>query len=88
MKSIYGAPVYLKDIAQVIDTVKEKESYSRLENKNVVTLQIVKRAGENLINTSDKVKAIVDEMKLSELPKDLDVVITGDQSVANTNFFQ
>ena len=57
IKNIYGQPIYLKDIAQIIDTVKEKESYSRINGKNVVTLQIVKRAGENLINTSDKVKA-------------------------------
>jgi multidrug efflux pump len=35
------APVYLKDIAQIIDTVKETESYARLDGKNVVTLNIV-----------------------------------------------
>jgi len=47
----------------------------------VVTLNIVKRAGENLINAADKVKAAVEEMqKNEELPKDLKVVITGDQS--------
>jgi multidrug efflux pump len=87
IKNIYGASVYLKDIAHVIDTVKEKESYSRLSKKNVVTLQVVKRAGENLINTSDKVKAIVEEMKLTSLPKDLDVVVTGDQSVQTRTSF-
>jgi len=87
IKNIYGQPVYLHDIAQLIDTVKEKESYSRINNKNVVTLQIVKRAGENLINTSDKVKAIVDEMKKTELPKDLDVSVTGDQSVQTRTSF-
>jgi len=80
IRNIYGQSIYLKDIAQIIDTVKEKESYSRIDRKNVVTLQIVKRAGENLINTSDKVRAIVDEMKVSELPKDLKVDITADQS--------
>lgn len=88
IQSIHGAPVYLKDIAQVIDTVKEKESFSRLANKNVVTLQIVKRAGENLINTSDKIKAIVEEMQVTELPKDLDVVITGDQSIQTKTSFK
>ena len=87
VKSIYGNSVYLKDIAQIVDTAKEKESYSRLGNKNVVTLQIIKRAGENLINTSDKVKAIVDEMKATELPKDLNVVITGDQSTETRTSF-
>ena len=87
MKNIYGQPVYLHDIAHLSDTVKEQESYSRMNNKNVVTLQIIKRAGENLINTSDKIKGIVDEMKRTELPKDLDVTITGDQSVQTKTSF-
>ena len=76
-----GSTVYLKDIAQLKDTIKEKESVARLDGKNVVTLNIVKRAGENLINCADKVKAAVAEMQdKQELPKDLKVVITGDQS--------
>jgi Cation/multidrug efflux pump len=58
VKSIYGNSVYLRDISQIIDTAKGKESYSRLGNKNVVTLQIIKRAGENLINTADKISAL------------------------------
>ena len=36
-----GAPVYLKDIASVKDTTKEKESFARLDGKNVVTLNII-----------------------------------------------
>ncbi len=79
--SAQGASVYLKDIAEIKDTIKEKESYARLDGKNVVTLNIVKRSGENLINCADKVKAAVAEMQAnSELPKNLNVVITGDQS--------
>ncbi len=79
--SAQGATVYLKDIAQLKDTIKDKESVARLDGKNVVTLNIVKRAGENLINCADKVKAAVKDMELKdELPKDLKVVITGDQS--------
>ena len=88
VKSIYGASVYLRDIAQIIDTVKANESYSRLGNKNVVTLQIIKRAGENLINTADKINGIVKEMKTTEeLPPGLDVVVTGDQSVQTRTSF-
>jgi multidrug efflux pump len=87
VQSIHGAPVYLKDIAEVVDTVKEKESYSRLNGKNVVTLQIVKRPGENLINTADKVNAIIKEMQETELPKDLIVSVSGDQSVQTRTQF-
>jgi len=79
--SARGASVYLRDIAEIRDTVKERESFARLGGKNVVTLNIVKRAGENLINTADKVKAVVAEMQSNEdLPRDLIVNITGDQS--------
>jgi len=76
-----GGSVYLRDIATLKDTIREKDSYARLDGKNVVTLNIVKRAGENLIECADKVKAIVAEMQANEeLPRDLKVVFTGDQS--------
>ncbi len=79
--SAQGASVYLRDIAELRDTIKDKDSYARLDGKNVVTLNIVKRAGENLINCADKVKAAVAEMQAAdELPKDLRVEFTGDQS--------
>lgn len=79
--SAQGAAVYLKDIAEIKDTIKEKESYARLDGKNVVTLNIVKRAGENLIDCADKVKAeVADMQKKGEIPGDLKVLITGDQS--------
>nr|WP_294903938.1 efflux RND transporter permease subunit [uncultured Lacibacter sp.] len=81
VKNVSGAPVYLKDIASLKDTVKELESFARLDGKNVITLNIVKRSGENLINTADKIKATVTQMQQNdELPKDLKVTITGDQS--------
>jgi len=80
VRNTSGFPIYLKDIAEVRDTVKERESYARLNGQNVITLNIIKRAGENLIETSDGVKAIVKEMQKKEFPKDLKVVITADQS--------
>jgi multidrug efflux pump subunit AcrB len=81
-----GYPVYLKDIATIKDTIKDRESYARLEGKNVVTLNIIKRAGENLIETSDTVRGVVKEMQKS-LPPDLNIVVTGDQSTQTRNSF-
>jgi multidrug efflux pump len=80
IKNPRGGSIYLRNIAQLKDTIKEKESVARLDGKNVVTLNIVKRAGENLINAAAKIKKIVAEMKQADLPKDLNVAITGDQS--------
>lgn len=80
VKSPSGAPIYLKDLAEIKDSFKEQESYARLNQKNVITLNIIKRGGENLIEASDKIVAIVNDMKVKNFPKDLDVVLTGDQS--------
>src|ERR1700743_2406874 len=59
-----GRAGYLKEIAAIEDTIKDRESYARLDGKNVVTLNIIKRSGENLINTSDDVKRTVAEMQV------------------------
>lgn len=87
VRNTNGAPIYLKDIANVIDTIKEKESYARLDGKNVVTLNIIKRSGENLIETSDGVKKIVEEGKGILYPTDMKAVITGDQSIQTRTSF-
>jgi multidrug efflux pump len=81
-----GRAVYLKDIATIKDTIKDRESYARLAGKNVVTLNIIKRSGENLIQTSDTVRGVVAEMK-ANLPRDLNIVVTGDQSTQTRNSF-
>lgn len=87
VRNTSGMPIYLKDIATIKDTVKTSESYARLNGKNVVTLNIIKRAGENLIQTSDDVKKTVEEMKSTILPSNLNVVITGDQSRSTRTSF-
>lgn len=82
IKNPMGAVVYLKDIAEVLDTHKEQESFARLDGKNVITLNVIKASGKNLIEASDKIDAIIKEMKKSELPEELNVVVTGDKSDA------
>ncbi|MBT1699325.1 efflux RND transporter permease subunit [Fulvivirgaceae bacterium PWU4] len=78
--SIKGGKVYLKDIAEVVDSHKEQESFARLDKKNVVTLNVVKRSGENLINASDNIRAIIKEYEEGVLPPGLKVTVTADQS--------
>ncbi len=80
IRGMSGSAVYLRDIATVNDAFKEQESFARLNNKNVITLNILKRSGENLIEASDKSRAIITELQKTKFPKDLNVVLTGDQS--------
>ncbi len=75
-----GAIVRLSDIAEIKDANKKAESYARLAGKNVITLNVVKKSGTNLIHAADRIKVIIEEMKKNDLPKDLNIVISGDQS--------
>lgn len=75
-----GAQVYLRDIAEVVDGHEEQESYARLDGENVITLNVIKRSGENLIDASDKINAIVDDMMANYFPPGLKTTITADQS--------
>lgn len=75
-----GAQLFIKDIATVVDGFKEQESYSSSNGKNVITLNIIKRSGENLIEASEKIQKIITEMKTEEFPDGLDLTVSGDQS--------
>jgi multidrug efflux pump len=78
--SIKGGKIYLKDIADVLDTHEEQASFARLNGKNVITLNVIKRGGKNLINASDKINDIVKDFENNILPKGVGITITADQS--------
>ena len=72
--------VRLRDVADITFDFKEPESFAREFGKSVVMLDVIKRAGENLLDASDKINAIIKEDHGTVLPKDLVITITGDQS--------
>jgi multidrug efflux pump len=76
-----GAIVYLRDVAIIEDTYADPISFARLDDQPVVSLQVVKKSGQNLLSATDKIFKVIDEAKRSgSLPPDLNVTITNDQS--------
>jgi multidrug efflux pump len=76
-----GAFVKLSDIADIKDDFKEQESFARLDGKNVITLNVIKKSGANLLDASDQIKDIIDnQLKGKDFPSDLTLTLTGDQS--------
>lgn len=73
-------PIYLKDIATIQDDFKEQESFARLDEKKVITLNVIKKSGENLIEASDNINAVLAELQEKEIPSDVNLTITGDTS--------
>ena len=60
-----GEPVYLKDVARVVDGFKEETSISRLNGRDAVNLAVKKRTGENIIAISKEVDRILEAERQS-----------------------
>jgi len=80
VKAEFGNIIYLRDIATVVDGYKDRNSYARLDGDPVVSLDVVKKSGENLLNAVDKVLVILNDAKENDFPSDLKITITNDQS--------
>jgi len=80
VKQENGDIVYLRDIADVNFKEQEKESYAREYLQPVVMLDVKKRGGENLLEASSKIDAIIAKAKVSHFPKNLVISKTNDQS--------
>lgn len=87
IQSVSGAKLKIKDlITKPIELVDEDpKSFARLDGNNVITLNVIKRAGENLIEASDKIVKLIEDYEKEKLPKNLKVTITGDQSTTTRN---
>jgi len=70
-------PIYLRDIATVTDTYKDLESISRINGETAVSIEVLKRAGENSVKLIDEVKQYIDPAKL---PKDIHITSVQDDS--------
>lgn len=77
-------PIYVRDVAKVVFGFQERETYSELGGAPVITLGVKKRTGENILETANAVKAILDE-EIENLPPTTTYSITNDQSIDVVN---
>lgn len=80
VNNMQNQPIYLRDIAEIKDSFKEQESFAQLNNKKVITLNVVKKSGSNLIEASDSIHYLVEKVQGKEVPSDVELTITGDTS--------
>ncbi|MBG0790691.1 MAG: efflux RND transporter permease subunit [Desulfovibrionaceae bacterium] len=74
-----GKPVYLRDVATIRDHYADPTSISRFNGVQSVTIEVKKRAGENIIAIIDEVKRIIKEEQ-EILPPTLEIGMTADKS--------
>jgi len=80
VKSENNNPIYLKNIATVSFKEKEKTTYAREFEDQVVMLDVKKRAGKNMVAAAEKIELIVAEAISNVFPRNLKISITNDQS--------
>jgi multidrug efflux pump len=74
-------PVRLGDIAKVYFGNSDTTSYAREFGEPVVMLDVKKQGGENLLDASDKIYALLDEaQKDGTVPRSVALSVTNDQS--------
>lgn len=74
-----GQPVYLKDVATVVDGFKEETSRSRLDGRDAISIAIKKRSGENIIGVSDAVDVLIEKAE-STWPQNTGIVKVMDKA--------
>ena len=76
---------YLNDIAKIRFKEKEITSFARSYGEKVVLIHVKKRGGKNLIEASQKIQYMVDEIKKNTFPKGIQLSISNDQSSITLN---
>ncbi|MEL7121201.1 MAG: efflux RND transporter permease subunit [Bacteroidota bacterium] len=84
VKSENQRPIFLKDIAEVSFDFEDRTSIARSDGLPVVSLDVIKRSGENLLAASDKIKVVVEEAR-QQLPSELKISLFNDQSINTRN---
>lgn len=82
-----GRPIYLKDIAEIVDGPQEADLYTRIGfgpsgpqsskgEQAAVTITLAKQPGTNAVNVANAVLEKLEGLKKSVLPSNVDIVVT------------
>ena len=93
-----GRPVYLKNVARVVDGFKDEEGRSRLDGREAINLQVKKRTGENITRIAAEVDKIIESRqptwpvgtkidKLMDQAKDINSMVVDLQNNIYSGFF-
>ncbi|MFO1315952.1 MAG: efflux RND transporter permease subunit [Burkholderiales bacterium] len=69
-----GGPVYLSQVADVIDGEKEETSVARVNGRPSITIDVLKAQDANIVGTGRGVVAAVEELR-KRIPKDVELAV-------------
>ena len=78
-----NAVIRIEDVAEIRRSYKDQETYAKVNGKNTVAIEVVKRTDANELDAVEAITKLLDQKK--ELyPPSLEVVITEDRTAWNT----
>ncbi len=75
-----GAPVRLSDVAEILDSVENVRNLGLSNGKPAVLVILYRQPNANIIDTVDRVKALIPALKAS-IPTDIDVIVANDRTI-------
>jgi multidrug efflux pump subunit AcrB len=72
-------PVFIRDVARIVDGFEDRSTYARMNGTPAVSLAVTKRTGSNILELSEAVKALVAERSVA-WPEGVRYRVLGDQS--------
>ena len=79
IKAVGERVVHFKDIAEVRRTYKDAESVARLNGKPAIAIEVVQRAGANVVDTISHIKDLIAEEQ-TYWPSEIEIVASRDKS--------
>ena len=74
-----GAPVHLKDLGEVVDSVEDVRNEGLLNGKTAVMVVIFRSPGANIIETVDRIRDLLPQLAAS-IPRNINISVTVDRS--------
>ena len=69
-----GGPIYLSQVADIIDGEKEETSIARINGRPAITIDVIKSQDANLVETGRGVLKAVEDLR-KRIPKDVEIAV-------------
>lgn len=75
-----GAPVYLKNVAEVVKSEETREVFSKVNNKKALLIGVKYMDGQDMTAISDRINAVADKFRAGSLYENMELIKITDQA--------
>lgn len=84
LAALWPPLLHVKDVAEVVDGIKEPTGYARVDGRPTVLVQVLKRPGANTVDVVQGVRAALGELQKADPELGLTVIIDQSGQIVNS----